>query len=100
MTTSPSPAPKEHHRAHDHGQYADPVEMYKTPALTNDSHNGTEEEAPVPWVPSPMDGWNDETKSFAPRHEASTIELFFDLWFVGMLLWTGTLFPVYKLRQT
>jgi len=31
-----------------------------------------------------MDGWNDEAESFSPRHEASTIELFFDLWFVGM----------------
>jgi hypothetical protein len=30
-----------------------------------------------------MNGWNDEAKCFSPRHEASTIELFFDLWFVG-----------------
>ncbi|OAL02009.1 hypothetical protein IQ06DRAFT_346610 [Phaeosphaeriaceae sp. SRC1lsM3a] len=68
LTTSSSPAPKEHHHAHDHGH-----------------HDKTHEEATVPWFPSPMDGWNHETKSFAPRHEASTIELFFDLWFVANL---------------
>jgi hypothetical protein len=84
MTTSPSPAPKEHHHAHDHGQYVDLVYMSKIPVVTYGSHHGAEEEATVPWFPSPMDGWNDGTKSFAPRHEASTIELFFDLWFVGM----------------
>jgi low temperature requirement protein LtrA len=37
----------------------------------------------VPWFPSPMDGYNEEADGFSPRHEASTIELFFDLWFVG-----------------
>jgi low temperature requirement protein LtrA len=30
-----------------------------------------------------MDGYDAEADSFSPRHEASTIELFFDLWFVG-----------------
>lgn len=32
-----------------------------------------------------MDGWHTKAKSFSPRHEASTIELFFDLWFVANL---------------
>ncbi|KAH7412119.1 bacterial low temperature requirement A protein-domain-containing protein [Phaeosphaeria sp. MPI-PUGE-AT-0046c] len=68
LTTSPSRAPKEHRHAHDHRD-----------------HDNTNDGAPVPWFPSPMDGWNDETESFAPRHEASTIELFFDLWFVANL---------------
>lgn len=39
----------------------------------------------VPWFPSPMEGWNEELECFSPRHEASTIELFFDLWFVANL---------------
>jgi hypothetical protein len=30
-----------------------------------------------------MEGYNKEADCFSPRHEASTIELFFDLWFVG-----------------
>ncbi|KAF2031635.1 hypothetical protein EK21DRAFT_33729, partial [Setomelanomma holmii] len=38
-----------------------------------------------PWFPDPMDGWNEESESFSPRHEAATIELFFDLWFVANL---------------
>jgi hypothetical protein len=31
-----------------------------------------------------MDGYNEVAEGFSPRHEASTIELFFDLRFVGM----------------
>lgn len=51
--------------------------------LMHDSHNESSGDGTVPWFPSPMNGWNEETESFSPRHEASTIELFFDLWFVG-----------------
>jgi hypothetical protein len=38
-------------------------------------------------VPSPMDGYNEVAEGFSPRHEASTIELFFDLWFAGTCLY-------------
>jgi hypothetical protein len=34
-----------------------------------------------------MDGYNEVAEGFSPRHEASTIELFFDLWFVGTCLY-------------
>ena len=41
-----------------------------------------------------MKGWDDSMKCFSPRHEVSTIELFFDLWFVGTLISTSsTPFP-------
>ncbi|KAH7089530.1 bacterial low temperature requirement A protein-domain-containing protein [Paraphoma chrysanthemicola] len=48
-------------------------------------HGSSTEDAIVPWFPDPMSGWNEESESFSPRHEASTIELFFDLWFVANL---------------
>lgn len=32
-----------------------------------------------------MKAWNEKSQSFSPRHEASTIELFFDLFFVANL---------------
>jgi hypothetical protein len=52
-------------------------------ALTPISHVKPVIDVGVPWFPSPMDGYNEEADGFSPRHEASTIELFFDLWFVG-----------------
>lgn len=48
-------------------------------------HGSSTEDAIVPWFPDPMSGWSEESESFSPRHEASTIELFFDLWFVANL---------------
>ncbi|KAF2878210.1 hypothetical protein BDV95DRAFT_478666 [Massariosphaeria phaeospora] len=41
--------------------------------------------AAIPWITSPMETWNEESDSFSPRHEASTLELFFDLFFVANL---------------
>lgn len=37
----------------------------------------------VPWFVSPMKSWNEEVGAFSPRNEASILELFFDLFFVG-----------------
>jgi low temperature requirement protein LtrA len=39
----------------------------------------------VPWIQNPLQGVNKEHLVFAPRHEASTSELFFDLFFVANL---------------
>jgi len=33
----------------------------------------------VPWIQNPLQGVDKEHLLFAPRHEASTLELFFDL---------------------
>ena len=33
----------------------------------------------VPWIQNPLRGVDKEHLVFAPRHEASTLELFFDL---------------------
>ncbi|KAF2688788.1 hypothetical protein K458DRAFT_243114, partial [Lentithecium fluviatile CBS 122367] len=38
-----------------------------------------------PWFVSPIKAWNEELGSFSPRHEASILELFFDLFFVANL---------------
>lgn len=51
--------------------------------LTTNRHATSSENDTVPLFPSPMNGFNEEVGCFSPRHEASTIELFFDLWFVG-----------------
>ncbi|KAL6708053.1 hypothetical protein ACN47E_003487 [Coniothyrium glycines] len=48
-------------------------------------HEGSSGDLIVPWFPSPMQGWDEGVGCFSPRHEASTIELFFDLWFVANL---------------
>ncbi|KAF2121284.1 bacterial low temperature requirement A protein-domain-containing protein [Lophiotrema nucula] len=42
-------------------------------------------DAPVAFITSPMDTWDEKSQSFSPRHEASTLELFFDLFFVANL---------------
>ncbi|KAJ4291279.1 hypothetical protein N0V88_006281 [Collariella sp. IMI 366227] len=39
----------------------------------------------VPWIENPLQGVDKEHLVFAPRHEASTLELFFDLFFVANL---------------
>ncbi|GAB1316400.1 hypothetical protein MFIFM68171_06610 [Madurella fahalii] len=39
----------------------------------------------VPWIQNPLQGVDKEHLVFAPRHEASTLELFFDLFFVANL---------------
>ncbi len=39
----------------------------------------------VPWIQNPLQGVDKEHLVFAPRHEASTSELFFDLFFVANL---------------
>jgi low temperature requirement protein LtrA len=39
----------------------------------------------VPWIQNPLQGVDKEHLVFAPRHEASTAELFFDLFFVANL---------------
>ncbi|KAK4154788.1 bacterial low temperature requirement A protein-domain-containing protein [Chaetomidium leptoderma] len=39
----------------------------------------------VPWIQNPLQGVDKERLVFAPRHEASTLELFFDLFFVANL---------------
>ncbi|KAL2131420.1 hypothetical protein VTI74DRAFT_5131 [Chaetomium olivicolor] len=41
--------------------------------------------AVVPWIQNPLQGVDKEHLVFAPRHEASTLELFFDLFFVANL---------------
>ncbi|KAF2845829.1 hypothetical protein T440DRAFT_483016 [Plenodomus tracheiphilus IPT5] len=63
--TSPPPDPKSHTATYE--------------------HNDNTSRPIVPWFPSPIDGWDKEQQCFAPRHMASTIELFFDLWFVANL---------------
>ena len=42
-------------------------------------------DAMVPWFVSPIKAWNEKLGSFSPRHEASILELFFDLFFVANL---------------
>ena len=39
----------------------------------------------MPWIQNPLQGVDKEHLVFAPRHEASTSELFFDLFFVANL---------------
>ncbi|KAK3315970.1 bacterial low temperature requirement A protein-domain-containing protein [Apodospora peruviana] len=39
----------------------------------------------APWIKNPLQGVDKEHLVFAPRHEASTLELFFDLFFVANL---------------
>ncbi|KAH6616159.1 bacterial low temperature requirement A protein-domain-containing protein [Chaetomium sp. MPI-SDFR-AT-0129] len=39
----------------------------------------------VPWIQNPLQGVDKKQLVFAPRHEASTLELFFDLFFVANL---------------
>ncbi|KAK3302897.1 bacterial low temperature requirement A protein-domain-containing protein [Chaetomium strumarium] len=39
----------------------------------------------VPWIQNPLQGVDKQHIVFAPRHEASTLELFFDLFFVANL---------------
>ncbi|KAK3995164.1 bacterial low temperature requirement A protein-domain-containing protein [Cladorrhinum sp. PSN332] len=39
----------------------------------------------VPWIRNPLQGVDKENLVFSPRHEASTLELFFDLFFVANL---------------
>ena len=39
----------------------------------------------MPWIQNPLQGVDKEHLVFAPRHEASTLELFFDLFFVANL---------------
>jgi low temperature requirement protein LtrA len=39
----------------------------------------------VPWIQNPLQGVDKQHLVFAPRHEASTLELFFDLFFVANL---------------
>ncbi|KAK4185360.1 bacterial low temperature requirement A protein-domain-containing protein [Podospora australis] len=39
----------------------------------------------VPWIQNPLQGVDTEHLVFSPRHEASTLELFFDLFFVANL---------------
>ncbi|KAF2840879.1 hypothetical protein M501DRAFT_1014873 [Patellaria atrata CBS 101060] len=43
------------------------------------------DQSPVSWISSPMKSWDESSSSFSQRHEASTIELFFDLFFVANL---------------
>jgi hypothetical protein len=57
--------------------------MYK--ALTMNRHNTETSDAMVPWFVSPIKAWNEHLGSFSPRHEASILELFFDLFFVANL---------------
>jgi hypothetical protein len=44
-----------------------------------------EKNSMVPWFVSPFKAWNENLGSFSPRHEASILELFFDLFFVANL---------------
>ncbi|KAK3373090.1 bacterial low temperature requirement A protein-domain-containing protein [Lasiosphaeria ovina] len=39
----------------------------------------------APWIKNPLQGVDKKSLVFAPRHEASTLELFFDLFFVANL---------------
>ncbi|KAF2660786.1 hypothetical protein K491DRAFT_754309 [Lophiostoma macrostomum CBS 122681] len=48
-------------------------------------HEKVSAESSVSWIVSPMKTWDPKSRSFSPRHEASTIELFFDLFFVANL---------------
>lgn len=55
----------------------------------------------MPWIESPLKGIDEESHVFSQRHEASVLELFFDLFFVANLAtfttyhaitdWTGVL---------
>ncbi|RAR02072.1 low temperature requirement a protein [Stemphylium lycopersici] len=67
-----------------HSRISSPSPEAKSGHEHSHHHEKIQEDA-VPWFPSPMKGWDDNMKCFSPRHEASTIELFFDLWFVANL---------------
>src|SRR4051812_13282417 len=59
---------------------------FKIDVLIVDSHHVPQSpDALVPWIASPMETWDAKLNTFSPRHEASTIELFFDPFFVANL---------------
>ncbi|KAK4209741.1 bacterial low temperature requirement A protein-domain-containing protein [Rhypophila decipiens] len=48
----------------------------------------------APWIKNPLQGVDKEHLVFAPRHEASTLELFIDLFFVANLATFTTYHPI------